>query len=46
MRARRRKGSRVWLCRCGVADGIPLDNQITVERCIDGRWITTDTYEG
>lgn len=22
---------RVWLCRCGVDDGMPYDDQITVE---------------
>ena len=38
--------TRVWLCRCGVADGMPYNNQITIERLVDGRWITVETYEG
>jgi len=38
--------TRVWLCRCGIADGMPYDNQITVERLVNGRWITSDTFEG
>ena len=37
---------RVWLCRCGVADGMPYDNQVTIERLVNGRWATLDTYEG
>lgn len=38
-------GWRVWLCRCGVEDGMPFDNQVTVERLIDGRWITVAVWE-
>ena len=38
--------TRVWLCRCGVADGMPYNDAITVERLKDGRWITVDTYPG
>jgi len=38
--------TRVWLCRSGKADGMPYDNQISIERLVDGRWITTDTYPG
>lgn len=37
---------RVWLCRCGVADGMAYDNQITVEHCIDGAWTNVDVYPG
>ena len=37
---------RIWLSRCGVADGMPTENTIFVERLIDGRWITVETYEG
>lgn len=37
--------TRVWLCRCGVADGMPYENQVTVERLQNGRWITTQTFE-
>ena len=37
-------GIRVWLCRCGLDDGMPYDNQVTVERLAAGRWITVETY--
>jgi hypothetical protein len=37
---------RVWLCRCGVADGLPYDNMITVEKLRAGRWVKWDEYEG
>ena len=37
---------RVWLCRCGVADGLPYDNMVTVERLRDGRWVKVSEYEG
>jgi hypothetical protein len=36
---------RVWLSRCGIADGMPYDNQVEVEQLIDGRWTETLTYE-
>ena len=41
-------GTRVWLCRCGVADGMPYDNQITIEKydLKSGRWETVETYQG
>jgi CDGSH-type Zn-finger protein len=37
---------RVWLCRCGVADGMPYDDMVTVEAYIDGRWVEIDRYPG
>jgi hypothetical protein len=37
---------RVWLGRCGVADGAIYDNQVTVERLEDGKWILSECYEG
>lgn len=37
---------RVWLCRCGIADGAQFREGITVERLIAGRWETVDEYEG
>ena len=36
---------RVWLCRCGVADGMPYENQVTIEHLEDGRWVTIAEYE-
>lgn len=38
--------TRYWLCRCGIADGMPVDDVVTVERLIDGRWETVLTYDG
>ncbi len=38
--------TRVWLCRCGVADGMPYDDAITVERLTEGRWRTVAQYPG
>ena len=35
-------GQRVWLSRCGVADGEPYPNKVTIETLEDGRWV--DTY--
>ena len=37
---------RVWLSRCTVEDGEPYDNKVTVETLKDGKWITTEQYEG
>lgn len=37
---------RVWLERTGVADGEPFDNKITVERLLEGTWITVAEYPG
>ena len=36
---------RVWLCRCGIADGLPRNNIVTIELLRDGRWEMIDTYE-
>ena len=36
---------QVWLSRLTVADGQPYDNQVTVEKLTDGRWVTVDEYE-
>lgn len=37
-------GFRIWLSRCGVADGEPYDNKVTVEEYIDGDWTETEHY--
>ena len=37
--------NRVWLCRCGVEDGMPFDNSVTVEINDNGRWREHCTYE-
>ena len=36
---------RVWLCRCGVADGMSYDNQVTIEHLKGGRWVETAIYQ-
>ena len=36
---------RVWLSRCGVADGMPYDNQVTIEHLKNGRWVETAIYQ-
>lgn len=36
---------RVWLSRLTVEDGMPYNNQVTVERLVDGRWETAEEYE-
>jgi len=36
---------RIWLSRMTIADGIPYDNQITVEEYCDGVWATLDVYQ-
>lgn len=37
---------RIWLSRCGVEDGEPYDNKITVERYDGRRWYDHETYPG
>ncbi len=36
---------RVWLSRMTVADGMPYDHQVTVERYVDGVWTMEDQYQ-
>lgn len=36
---------RVWLSRMTVADGMPYDNQVTVEILVRGRWVILDQYQ-
>ena len=38
-------GKRIWLCRCGIADGMDYDNMVSVEEYINNSWIITRTYE-
>ena len=35
---------QVWLSRMTVADGMPYDNQVTVEKLVNGVWTTVDEY--
>lgn len=36
---------RVWLSRMTVADGMKFDNQVTVEKLIEGKWIIKEQYQ-
>jgi hypothetical protein len=37
---------RVWLSRCGVEDGEPWDNKVTVERLDERfRWVTAELWQ-
>lgn len=36
--------TKVWLSRMTQADGMPYDNQVTVE-CYSSAWYTIDEYE-
>ena len=36
---------RIWLSRCGVADGEPCENKATVEIWLNGKWIESEVYE-
>lgn len=38
-------GVRVWLSRCGVEDGEPYDNKVTVEKWIHLCWETVEEYQ-
>lgn len=40
--------TRVWLSRCGVEDGEPYPNKITIEHYdrIDRLWVIKETYQG
>ena len=36
---------RVWLSRCGVEDGEPYPNKVTVERWVCDKWTEERTYQ-
>ena len=36
---------KLWLSRCGVEDGEPCDNKVTIEVRRDGRWTEIGWYE-
>lgn len=40
------KTRRVWLSRCSVEDGEPVNNKITIEELLLERWRVIDWYEG
>lgn len=38
-------GTRIWLSRCGVEDGEPCNNKVTIEELQRGRWVEVGWYE-
>jgi hypothetical protein len=38
-------GIRIWLSRCGVADGEPYENKVSVEKYVNLRWQEVSTYQ-
>lgn len=38
-------GERIWLSRCGIEDGEPWNNKVTIERLVGGRWTEIEWYE-
>jgi len=36
---------KVWLCRCGMDDGMPYDNAVSIEMLINNRWVEVFMYE-
>ena len=36
---------RVWISRMTTQDGQPYDNQVTIEKLIDGKWSITEQYQ-
>lgn len=38
-------GVRVWLSRCGVKDGEPYENKVTVEKWVNLQWKAVKTYQ-
>jgi hypothetical protein len=38
--------TRIWLSRMTVEDGMPYNNQVTVEKLVDGNWTTVEEYSG
>ena len=38
--------TRIWLSRCGIADGMPYEKSISVEKLIAGTWQQVKIFEG
>lgn len=39
-------GTRWWLGRCGIADGMPFENTVEVEVYLEGGWTSVLIYDG
>lgn len=40
------RGLRYWLSRCGVEDGEPCEDKVSVEAFDGNRWVTILAYDG
>jgi hypothetical protein len=38
--------ARIWLSRCGVADGAPWEHTVSAEVCYDGQWTEVLKWNG
>jgi hypothetical protein len=38
--------TRVWVGRCGLADGEPYEHPIYIEELINGRWFVVSELDG
>lgn len=38
--------ARVWLCRCGVVDGMLWERSVSLELCRGGQWETVLYWNG
>ena len=38
------ENTKVWLSRMTVEDGMPYNNQVTIENLIKGNWVTVQKY--
>lgn len=36
--------TRVWLSCCGIEDGEPFDNKVTIEELVNGQWVEVEHY--
>lgn len=41
----KKENIRVWLSRITKADGMPYDNQVTIENYINDKWVTVAEYQ-
>lgn len=37
--------TRIWLSRMTIEDGMEYNNQVTIEKLIDGCWLSTRQYQ-
>lgn len=38
--------TRVWLSRMTIEDGMPYNNQVTIEKLVNGCWVISEQYQG